>query len=617
MKTFNTVIAQVNQGFRFLYIVKISLANGKTKQFKLSHPEASIGRSSKNDIVIKDKYVSRHHATLRLNADGTFSLEALKSNNGIEYQGEEFLNIDLKPNQEVVIGSTTFSIKIPSLEKTEIANVYDGSDLFIPEHKKDTSAVMEDSQEYVVTDRLTPEDYDEDEDDIFTAPTFSMRDKLLKEELKKPMQGELVWEVIRYNGEQVFECTPMIEDMQINLFGKKGPKIKVNSKGHLLISKDINLLCGQEIDGDHYETVVNKIAFDGNGWGQLLEDKIILQYNGLSFYIRQTRLSPIQLAKLKKSLPKKYYGLSIALTALHLVAIMGLSLFSTQQPVEKKLTQEELNRFAQIAIEKPKPKPKPKKVVQPVKPKKKITVPSKTKTHKISKRTTKSRVRHNQKVSRKTTKVPDISQVGALGKLGGTGMFSKTKSSSNQLLAAVSNVSAVRAKGGMQTFSVSGNIGGMPGKDVRMAQISRFKGGKGGSPQGNGFGSTSVGAKTGRKIKGRVVDIAPPPGDVGVRGGGLTRAEIAKVVQSHLSEIRYCYEKGLLQDPGLSGKIVAKWTINPGGSVSQSGIKSSSVRNASVHSCLTGEITSWGFPKPRNGASVLVTFPFVFNSSNF
>ncbi|HMQ11177.1 MAG TPA: AgmX/PglI C-terminal domain-containing protein [Oligoflexia bacterium] len=617
MKPFNTVIAQVNHGFRFLYIVKISLANGKTKQFKLSTPEATIGRSSKNDIVIKDKYVSRHHATLKLNADGTFSLEAVKDYNGIEYKGEEFLNIDLKPNQEVTIGSTQFSIKIPSLEKTEMANVYDGSDLFLPEHKNDSSSSAEDSEEYIITDRLTPEDYDDDEDDIFTAPTFSMRDKLLKENTKIPTQGELVWEVIRYNGEQVFECTPMIADMQMNIFGKKGPKIKIDSKGNLFISKDINLLCGEDIDSDNYETIVNKLPFDGNGWTQLNQSSIILQYNGLNFFIRQTRLSPIQLAKLKKSLPKKYYGLSIALTALHLIAIMGLSFFSAQTPIEKKLSQEELNRFAQIAIATPQPTPKPKKVVQEVKPEKKITVPSKTKTHKITKRTSKSTVRHNQKVSRQVTKVPDISQVGALGKLGGTGMFSKTNSASNQLLAAVSNVSAVRANGGMQTFSVSGNIGGMPGKDVRMAEISRFKGGKGGSPQGNGFGSTSVGAKTGRKIQGKVVDISPPPGDVGVRGGGLTRAEIAKVVQSHLSEIRYCYEKGLLQDPSLSGKIVAKWTINPSGSVSDSGIKSSSVRNASVHSCLTGEITSWGFPKPRNGASVLVTFPFVFNSSNF
>ena len=99
--------------------------------------------------------------------------------------------------------------------------------------------------------------------------------------------------------------------------------------------------------------------------------------------------------------------------------------------------------------------------------------------------------------------------------------------------------------------------------------------------------------------------------------GGLTREEIAKVVRAHVSAIRYCYEKSLLDDPSLEGKILLNWTIANSGRVAKSGIRSSTVRNSGVHRCLVGEVKNWKFPRPRDGGLVLVSYPFVFNNASF
>ena len=96
-------------------------------------------------------------------------------------------------------------------------------------------------------------------------------------------------------------------------------------------------------------------------------------------------------------------------------------------------------------------------------------------------------------------KVADLSQVGALGKLGGMGLFSKKARKTSALVAAASNLDAVRTRGGVQTFSVSGIIEAMPGKGVRLARISSVKT-RGGTPQGDGYGVASVGKK--QKTKG-------------------------------------------------------------------------------------------------------------------
>jgi len=96
--------------------------------------------------------------------------------------------------------------------------------------------------------------------------------------------------------------------------------------------------------------------------------------------------------------------------------------------------------------------------------------------------------------------------------------------------------------------------------------------------------------------------------------GSLTRAEIAAIVNKHIGAIRYCYEKSLLENPGLTGKVLMEWEITGFGIVDIAKVKTASLRDSSVNSCLVREVRSWKFPKPRGGGKVTVSYPFIFNS---
>lgn len=661
---------------RPLFFIEIENKSGTKNRIEIFQFEASIGRSKDNDIVINDIFVSRHHAKVQLNSDNTFTLSALKKYNGIVVDGEEKKAFKVRSHQMIKLGDTYLSFALPEItqndpiefnhletvakdaintnediaklepftsdqEKLKKIDAIERTST-IDSHDDEASVYIRADQIAEETDdnvidgqalgkRSQAEEYDSDaptqfiqtdesnddeDEDANLPPAYSLRERLFNTSAQ-PIRGELAWEVIRYRDEQIFEIFPLKVGAQRVLGGKTGPKVKVGKDGQLSISKFNGRLCTHaDPQQSIFEPASMHLRSNLFGWAPSPNDVFHIEFEGVYYLLRKTRIPEIALPETEFEIPEKYYYISGGIGAFHLIAIIALSLFSSPVPEAVQTEALDLNRFAQVAINEVKPTPNPTPKAPQPEPKKVTTTLSEKKVRTPRRPTNKQRFQSRKPSKSASNKVADISQVGALGKLGGTGLFSKTKSSSNQLLAAASNVSAVRAKGGVQTFSVTGNITGMPGKEIRMASISPV-GKIGGSPKGNGFGAASVGAKTNRKIKGTVVDLSPPSGEVGVKGGGLTRAEIAKVVQEHLSEIRYCYEKGLLDDPALSGKITAKWTISPGGSVVESGIKSSSVQNSSVHRCLTSQIRSWGFPRPRDGSSVLVTFPFVFSSSSF
>jgi len=77
--------------------------------------------------------------------------------------------------------------------------------------------------------------------------------------------------------------------------------------------------------------------------------------------------------------------------------------------------------------------------------------------------------------------------------------------------------------------------------------------------------------------------------------------------------VQACYEKALLANPGLGGRIVFDWTVTSTGKVKGVRVRSSTLGSAKVASCIAGKIRRWKFPKPEGG-DVTVTFPFLFRS---
>lgn len=97
---------------------------------------------------------------------------------------------------------------------------------------------------------------------------------------------------------------------------------------------------------------------------------------------------------------------------------------------------------------------------------------------------------------------------------------------------------------------------------------------------------------------------------------GLTREEVAKVIHSHLNEIRYCYESAILSDPSLAGKVLIDFRIGSRGSVDSAQTTGDSMSRPDVGRCLVSKLKNWKFPSPRGGVQVAVTYPFLFKSVN-
>ncbi len=104
-------------------------------------------------------------------------------------------------------------------------------------------------------------------------------------------------------------------------------------------------------------------------------------------------------------------------------------------------------------------------------------------------------------------------------------------------------------------------------------------------------------------------------GGTGTDGGeGLDRQVIDQIVRRRQDRIRLCYERQLNFSPGLAGKVTVQFTIHSDGSVAKSLIIEDTMKNTSVNDCISSEVKSWTFPRPKGGAMVKVDYPFVFES---
>ena len=162
--------------------------------------------------------------------------------------------------------------------------------------------------------------------------------------------------------------------------------------------------------------------------------------------------------------------------------------------------------------------------------------------------------------------------------------------------------------GALGAMGGSGSGGG--GVGIAGVGTHGFGGGAGGG-KGTGFG-TGVGSGLGKGDGNR--NIGFESNNVSVRGG-LERSEVEGVIQENLSQIRYCYNKGLRSNPSLQGKVTSAFTIGPDGQVKVSRVMGSTLASSEVEDCIKSRIALWKFPNPRGGAEVAVNYPFLFKAN--
>jgi TonB family protein len=117
----------------------------------------------------------------------------------------------------------------------------------------------------------------------------------------------------------------------------------------------------------------------------------------------------------------------------------------------------------------------------------------------------------------------------------------------------------------------------------------------------------------------------PDPNHPGIILGALDKSLIDEVLKRNLNQIRYCYQRELAnqlelakqqpelaKQPELAGEITVKFVISKTGSVSKAEVKSSTMGNAAVESCIVSRFLTFQFPAPKGGGIVIVSYPFVF-----
>lgn len=210
----------------------------------------------------------------------------------------------------------------------------------------------------------------------------------------------------------------------------------------------------------------------------------------------------------------------------------------------------------------------------------------------------------------------DISKLGALAAIGGLKLDAKSNKAvpTNVNIAANTNTNTGAEVG---TTSITNELKSQTA-GIGASNSSNASGPiktKGNSTGGSGYGTAGLGTGTGKRgVKGGVVgQPALTTGSGNGRTEGLSREQVLKAMQPFLGKIQSCYERSLLSDPNLSGRIEFEWNIASSGSVKSVDIKKNSVAGGEqLGDCVSGVIRSIKFPSASNGEETnpSVGFPF-------
>ena len=105
-----------------------------------------------------------------------------------------------------------------------------------------------------------------------------------------------------------------------------------------------------------------------------------------------------------------------------------------------------------------------------------------------------------------------------------------------------------------------------------------------------------------------------PPVHVGepIPRGGLDKAIIKRYIQRSVHKIAYCYESELLARPGIEGNVMVNFMISGTGTVVSSGGNGFDTK---VAGCVAAVIKNIEFPRPTDGGTVQVNYPFMFHAA--
>ncbi len=194
-----------------------------------------------------------------------------------------------------------------------------------------------------------------------------------------------------------------------------------------------------------------------------------------------------------------------------------------------------------------------------------------------------------------------VGQASAASLLGGLDAMMAGMGVGSTLEAAVSRLSVLGTKmPGMGNGLPGGRRMGGGGDVLGLGSLGPSGTGSGPNHGGDGFGDKGVGDPG---VTARDPIMTP----------GLARSVVGEVVQRHLSQIRYCYQRELQSDPSLMGAVTISFTIAGDGSVARAKTAKSTLGDAAVERCIADRFLQMTFPAPQGSGIVMVRYPFVFS----
>jgi len=454
------------------------------------------------------------------------------------------------------------------------------------------------------------------QDDDALAAEWSLIDNLLRERQVVGKVKESVVEVIHYRGQHVFDKQVLREGESFS-FGRNLSREDLEARG---LKKPIRLVA-------HGKKNVGELTVSNSTQGQVVRNGAPIQLSQLPeassgkvplvdgelaqlavggdhVLVRFSKITslPNEEAYDREAARERKRNTMITGAALGLIGAMMLGswIYSYMNPPEQIISLED-DGFAEVKKEielelkeKPKPKPKPKKAAPAKKDQPKAPKPDPVPEKKAG----------GQENAPKKPGVLDALK-----------NIPKPNAGRQSLTKALSNVKGVKTPGA-SNFKVSS----MVGKGVKGVSIGGASGGVSTSSLnsilrkgGGGKGPGSLSSLGGKRVKGKVKALKRSAKTKGK--GSLSKDEIMKVLRTLFGKIQYCYEKQLRTNPGLHGKVIFEWEIKKNGRVGF--VKSGSgttLKSAAAVNCMKGKLKSAAFPKPRGNGSVIVKFPFVFNT---
>lgn len=156
----------------------------------------------------------------------------------------------------------------------------------------------------------------------------------------------------------------------------------------------------------------------------------------------------------------------------------------------------------------------------------------------------------------------------------------------------------LEASSGVTTDSAKATRGG-EGTDLGAEDIGDLAQGGGGTAEVSG----------GPEVK--VAQVAAGSGTVDEEIGDT--GKVTNVVKRYAGQLKYCYEKRLLDNPNLEGRVEIGWTVLDG-KVEGLYVVSNSTGDGELANCIMKKVRRWTFPAEISGD--IPSWPFVFTAKS-